>query len=776
MHDLIPTTVPDSWLQVHHAPQAKSRSQTPEASEEASRTFAVVASSPDVAAVEEMVQEAFQNVLKLHACAEHEHSDSDAAVPSIEAQSGHASNARHAALPLWLVLLMHVSLLLNIDCISCSGLCMVAVEIGTRNVVPNRHQSNAASESEETVLLVKQLVVARNAAVPAAWGLLSVLVPLLEPIAPFCRPVKVREEEASMEASCSSSRATELSWAAQLWRMHLAMSRAVLEGAEAGSAEGSRGIAGFVLNLVAHRAGQIATRNVCDYILSALIHCSDTSKGEIGTACPASNLAGMHTSSCDGSVSVQKESEKKGKKLSPKISEVKIAHARFQFVFGVHLLQTALRRQQLPVSAVLALVEEVGNVVQCVCGAGGVMHAGTTLEMVDQSDRRNGTENKAASAGIENTLSCISGVPRAEGESEAGAETASKRLRSAPFDESDRVSIPLEDRVQLLVIAMSTVSLAMQTPLATQQRMQARATAVLAAAAMLLTDSLQSLKHNAAMQNPSSHPSMNMHAAPSLSIAHDKSSTGAPVATNSPAVPASAILVQSLCNMMQQLLPVVVSDSVSAVQLVSLCVEAVVLTACSLPVSSDIDIPVSSAPVATKEKDVVSPRDLSPRKADGVGEHTSGLGATGPMLLSAAAGLLSCMVNSTATSAPQHMHAVLLCFASLSVPVSLQQQFDVILQRVASWHVTHACHASINTAATAGKAATMASDSMHAGSGPLTLDAAKSAAVMYMGSQGAAMKRGHQECTVPVGAATALLEALVRGGAASRKVLVAPGA
>ena len=58
----------------------------------------------------------------------------------------------------------------------------------------------------------------------------------------------------------------------------------------------------------------------------------------------------------------------------------------------------------------------------------------------------------------------------------------------------------------------------------------------------------------------------------------------------------------------------------------------------------------------------------------------------------------------------------------------------------------------------------------------ITLEAAKAAVARYASSQHAVLLRSTQHIEVPVAASTALLEAVVRGGATARKVLVAPGA
>ena len=172
--------------------------------------MAVTSPSPDIAAVEDLVHEAFQNVLKLHAVGEDEPSDAAAAATPGESEqptvSVQGSRATGGALPLWLVLLMHVSLLLNIDCVSCSGQSMVPEDSevpmhGGSSTTPGGPglTRDSGAQAPDTALLLKHLVVVRSAARPAAWGLLSVLVPLLEPIAPFCTPVKVLEAETSAE-------------------------------------------------------------------------------------------------------------------------------------------------------------------------------------------------------------------------------------------------------------------------------------------------------------------------------------------------------------------------------------------------------------------------------------------------------------------------------------------------------------------------------------------------------------------------------------------------
>lgn len=848
MHSLIPSRVPPSWLQVHQTAAASGDDAQP--SEESSRAMAVTSPSPDIAAVEDLVHEAFQNVLK-HAVAEDEPSHAAAAAtPGVSEQptvSVQGSRATGGALPLWLVLLVHVSLLLNIDCVSCSGQSMVPEDSevpmhGGSSTTPGGPglTRDSGARAPDTALLLKHLVVVRSAARPAAWGLLSVLVPLLEPIAPFCTPVKVLEVEASAEGPplCGAGMggtASELSWAAQLWRMHLSMSRAVLDRAEAGNAEASRGIAGFVLNLVTHRAGQVATRSVCGYLMRALYRCSaldaplNTAGSILGrpetaadAAAEVSNPPGhgyrgsesgagpTHSDSSQHSApsggrgeSRRRERGRRGKRQNTQQASSSggesvasgAEHARFQFVFGVHLLQTALRRQQVPVSAVLALVEEVGGMVHRVCGVGGTMHA------PDSGPMHGGPTPSGKDCG---DVADADAPDAHVGKEDRGSEQSSAAERAGIVTENEPLDGPkshrsvvlsVDDRLQVLGIAMSSVSLAMQTPLATQQRMHAHATTVLASSAILLSDALHALQTEASAQT-SSHVVLPCHVAASHSVGDAEKRT--PVATNSgAAAPASASpslsasRVQTLCSMLQQLLPTVASVSPAAVQLLSLCVGAVVCTACALPGTPTLDIALPSTSAATKDKEnVASPRGSASAPAATEPAQRSGVGGAGAVLMSAAEGLLAAMVGGAASCAPQHMHAVLLCFASLSVPASAHRHFEAILQRVAAWHVSHkrGDHECVSQGGTGGASfqggsAASGMSSMHVarnaglhGTPHITLEAAKAAVARYASSQRAVLLRSTQHIEVPVAVSTALLEAVVRGGATARKVLVAPGA
>lgn len=752
LHDMIPTSVPDSWLQVQHDTQHGS-STLARSAEEPSRTFAVAASSPDTAAVDDMVQQAFQNVLKKHV------GEQTTQVHGPQAASLQQQAAKmDEDLPLWVVLLMHVSLILDADCISGSNSHMLPLQGAGADILETKRQMHAAARTATQVqthdqnltVFLKQLAYSRFAAVPAAWGLLSVLVPMLEPIAPFCASVKVLELEASAEPSrgdaaevtlgSKSSMAKELGWAAQIWRMHLRMSHRVLSGADGERAEASRGIAGYVLNLVTHRAGQAAIRSVCDFIMDAQLTLAQTSfqRQEQARNKLYENTArgAADCSVCDAPISEEQET-----------------HARFQFIFGVHLLQTALRRPQIPVSALLAIVEELGSMTQRICG-----HAQQSASSADRTP--------VEGANIEG-------------------------------DTDTDYAASLEDTVQILVISMSAISLAMQTTLSAQQRVHACTTRLLSAAAVTLREALSHLTADSKAGNPDTT------AQNPQDEAEASRRTEAPVATSSAShaagssgesVSAAAVsAVPTLCNIIQQTLPMVLVDSHAAVSVVSVSVQALISTACSLPASKDTtSADLLSSVAAAKEAEGISvtgnvgnsPEASGRDKAASTG--TSGSNSVGTTLLSSAVGLMSSLVNSPTADAPQVMQAVLLCFATLTVPTDklAKKQITAILQRVPAWSPSLLRKPTATGIAQSARTESSQQQEKHPKTArirrnvesPLTLQSAEVSLAQFSASNRVRMSAVQQEQdnVVPMGAATALLEAMLRGRGAARKVLVAP--
>lgn len=568
LHRCVPAAVPTSWHKaVVQASAATVRDPT-------SRT---VHEGIDDAVVF-MVDCAFKNVLR-KVGEDHDH-------PAVGESDASGKAVAHS-LPLWLALFLLPSLMVGIDFVS------------------GQASMSTASFSERDSFSAAVAACSKVAA-PSSWTLLSVAIPMLEPIGPFCTPVQEMKNAAgavSSEAKApgDSDKVKSLSWAAQLWRLHLTLCYVILRRACPEMPEASRGIAALLLSLVTHRAGAAATRHVSNYVQESV-----------------QRLMHEQASHGDGVAAVgQSNQDLRGQRAEP-------LRGRFHFLFGVHLLQTALRRQALPLPALLHLDQELCslNVVLCMPSAHGSM-----LPVIDFPASEQVPTSTAAR------------VPRKG--IHHGLHGAVGRVEQ----QLDTDGVPWQDKLQLLQLSVSAAQMAMQTQLASHGSVHSSAaTTFRVAAALLLQLCLQTdLLHQ-----------------------DDRSKEDVNPEDTEPESADPLEHVSSLCSMMVQLLPHVLRRCPSAVNTTAASVDLMIVKSfsCSLYQSTGAQ-PISSRDASAPTNDSVQSCDHAPGRP----------GKIGQVLLGAAASLMRALMGCSSTPDAARAQLVLLSLTGVGVGGRNHEQF-----------------------------------------------------------------------------------------------------
>lgn len=559
LHQCVPPAVPMSWhTAVVQTPAAAGRDPT-------SRT---VHEGIDDAVVC-MVDCAFKNVLSkvVHGHDSHAAGDGDS-----------SGNPVAHSLPLWLAMFLLPSLMVGIDFVS--------------------GQSSISTSSVSERVSVS-LAACSKVAAPASWTLLSVAIPMLEPIGPFCTPVEEMRHAvgaASTEVVAAGTRDNPkaLSWAAQLWRLHLTQCRIVLQQACPEMPEASRGIAALLLSLVTHRAGASATCQVSRFLRGAV-------------------QRSMHELGKHGDGRAKAELPSPGEQL----------RGRFQFLFCVHLLQTALRRQSLPLPALLQLDQELCslNVALCMPTAYGSM-----LPVID--------------------------IPASEPVADsASARSSGQDTHQAPHEGDamveqslDTDGIPLQDKLQMLHLSASAANMAMRSQLASHVSVHScAATTYRIAAALLLQHCLQAdlLQHEDSSDDATEPEKADQDSVDPL--AH----------------------VSALCSMMVQLLPHVLRRCPSAVNTAAACVDLVIAKAFACSAGCSVGAQILPSPEGP------APQPDSSQSSDHVPKRSR---KVGQVLLGAAASLMRTLMGCSNVPDAARAQLVLLALTGSGIDSSSHEQ------------------------------------------------------------------------------------------------------
>eukprot|EP00892_Ulva_mutabilis_P006372 jgi/Ulvmu1/4106/UM019_0085.1 len=564
LHRSVPLPVPVSW---HHA-SAQSSAAT--VKEPTSRT---VHEGIDDAVVF-MVDCAFQNVLK--------ELGADEASPTARSAAGGDRSEEHS-LPLWLALFMLASLMVGVDFVSGQDDMLVS----------------AVSDAGHS----RAVAACRKLAESAAWTLLSVAIPMLEPVAPFCMPVQemqraVRDSGPPGSGPTQVEAEKSLSWAAQLWRLHQSQYDVVLQRASAETPESSRGIATFLLSLVTHRAGAPAIRRVGRFIRQAARQyvLEQASQGT-SAAEPAPCVRAGTTGTLRG---------------------------RFQFLFGLHLLQTALRRQALPLPALLQLAQELCSLAVALCMPSAY---GSMLPVVEVAPVPEvATAARAAKTG--EACSNPEGTPEAQNEqSEASS------------------GLSMADRLQLLQLTASAAHMAMQTPVASHVSVHScAATTFRIAAALLLQHCLQTDMLGAADPTETD----------AGEAAEDGSDSKDPI-----------VHVSRLCSTIVQLFAHVLHRCPSALHAAAACVDLIVAKACSCSLHIKTALPATPAQeVPPPASSLLLSSDAGPGRPEQVGQA----------LLAAAASLMHALMGQSIVPDAARSRLVLLAFTGSGISSFAKEQ------------------------------------------------------------------------------------------------------